>query len=129
MAYFQAAKTKDPNLSSGVLVGALDSERQADLSKAAADAATSQSRVYQREILLSQNEMDKSYFLLLGLSQKVREDEKLKKALEVLLSFRFVTVASDMKQARLDIEEVFKPNLTIIQERCGELMEVNSKKL
>ncbi len=129
MAYFQAARVGDPNANNGVLTGTLDNQHQADLSKAAADSASAQSKVYQKEILLTQNEIDKAYFLLLGLSKQAREDDKLKKALEALLNFRLVIVVSDMKQAREDIEELFQPNLATIQERCGELMEANSKRL
>jgi hypothetical protein len=129
MAYFRAARTNDPNSNTGVPVGSLDNERQADLARAAADTATAQSKIYQKEILLTHNEIDKSYFLLLGLSSKAREDEKLKKALEALLNFRLITIAADMKQARQDIEKVFTTNLAIIQERCGQLMEDSSRRL
>ena len=127
MAYYQAARTEDPNSNTATPVGALDNTHKADLARSAAEEATAQSKIYQKEILLTQNEIDRSYFLLLGLILKARKDAKLKEALTALLDFRFITVASDMKQAKQDIEIIFLPNLATIQAQCGELIERSSK--
>jgi len=125
MAYYQAARITFNT--TAPIEGDLDNEQKADTAKAAATEAKSQAQAYQKQILTTQGEIDKAYFLLMGLNSTVRENKKLKKALEALLDFRLVTVSSDMDLPRENIENVFKPNLGIIQKECGELMVANTK--
>lgn len=102
-------------------------EEAASLAFSAATEAKSQAQIYQAHILDSQKEIDKSYFLLLGYSADARNDDKLKKALEGIISYRHVGVYKSYKDAKNDIEEAFKKPLEEIQTQCSAIMIDNTK--
>lgn len=125
MSYYQAAKVEaSPTVT---FPGQLERHEQADLSKAAANAAKSQAQSYQGEILKTQNELDGAYFLLMGVSKRVRNDTKLRDALVELLDFNLVITGDDFKATKRKIQDTFAPNIDIAQQHLGALMEENTQ--